>query len=242
MKSPAERILLTLSTKLLLAADVGYHKSCYDVFCSPKWNKKKSVEENNRRQSSVDELLNVIEYLAVVKKEIYTLAQLRGFYDQISDGNSRVLRSIDIKKEIQDRFKDKIVFCKPSDKCTSNATEYVLSANERILPNAISATVTGESISNCLQLKNIASSISNDIQSNPKKSWPPTSQDIINSEDACHRSLYNFMAWIVSPNSCMDGDGVVRLSKSKSTKANEICQKIEALVPSAQPRLSQALF
>ena len=63
------------------------------------------------------------KYLLVVKKEIYTLAQLREFYDQISDDNSRVLRRIDIKKEIHDRFKDKIGFCKPSDKCTSNTTE-----------------------------------------------------------------------------------------------------------------------
>ena len=35
-----------------------------------------------------------------------------------------LLRSIDIKKDIQDRFKDKIGFCKPSDKCTFNTTEY----------------------------------------------------------------------------------------------------------------------
>ena len=36
------------------------------------------------------------------------------------------------------------------------------------------------------------------------KPWAPTPEDIINSEDACHRSLYNFRYWIVSPNSCMD--------------------------------------
>ena len=40
----------------------------------------------------------------------------------------------------------------------------------------------------------------------------------------------------------MDGDGVVRLSKSKSIKVNKICQNIEALVPNAQPRLSQDLL
>ena len=107
LKSPAARTLLTLSTKLLLAADIGYHKSCYDVFCSPKWNKKKNVEENNRRQSSVDELLNLTEYLVVVKKEIYALAQLRGFYDEISDDNSRVLRSIAIKKKFRIESKTK---------------------------------------------------------------------------------------------------------------------------------------
>ena len=50
------------------------------------------------------------------------------------DDNSQALRSIDIKKDIQDRFKDKIGFCKPSDKCTFNTTEYFFSANKSILP------------------------------------------------------------------------------------------------------------
>ena len=36
-------------------------------------------------------------------------------------------------------------------------------------------------------------------------------------------SLFNFITWIVTPNSCMDGDGVVTLSKGKSTKVNEVC-------------------
>ena len=65
------------------------------------------MEENNCHQSSVAELLNLIEYLLTVKKEIYTLAQFRRFNDQISDDNSRVFCSIDIKKGIQDRFKNK---------------------------------------------------------------------------------------------------------------------------------------
>ena len=84
--------------------------------------------------------------------------------------------------------------------------------------------------------------MSNDIQSNPKKPWPPTPQDIINSEDTCHRSLYNFISWIASPNSCMDGGVSGRLSKTKSTKVDKICQNIEALVPNVQPRLFQALL
>ena len=36
-----QNILLT-SRKSLFAADVEYHKSCYSVFCSAKWNEKKS--------------------------------------------------------------------------------------------------------------------------------------------------------------------------------------------------------
>ena len=110
--------------------------------------------------------------------------------------------------------------------------------------NAIykSNIVTREGISNCLRLKNIACSISNDIQSNPKKPWSPTPQNITSLNDLCYRNLCNFVTWILSPNSSMDGDGVVRLSKSKSTKANKICQNIKELVPEAQPRLSQALL
>ena len=46
----------------------------------------------------------------------------------------------------------------------------------------------------------------------------------------------------VSPNSSMDGDGVVRLSKTKSIKVNEICQNIGAFIPNAQPTFSQVIL
>ena len=85
------------------------------------------------------------------------------------------------------------------------------------------AIVSSEGICNWFQVKNIACSISNDIHSNPKKPWPPNAQDITNLEDAYHRSLYNFTAWIISPNLCLDSDEIVRLSKSKSNKVKEIC-------------------
>ena len=42
-------------------------------------------------------------------------------------------------------------------------TDYVFSVNKGIIPNAISAIVMGQGTNNCLQLKNIACSISNDI-------------------------------------------------------------------------------
>ena len=169
---------------------------------------------------------------------------MRGFYAQLSDDNFRVLCSIDIKRKIQDRLKDKTGSCKPSDKCTSNTTECVFSTYESILPYAIIGKASGEGISNCLQLKNIVYSIPNDIQSNPKKTWPPNPQDIINSENACHMILHNFIAIsnLISSNSCMDGDGVIKLSKRKSTKVKETCQNVGALVPNFQPRLSQALL
>ena len=174
-------------------------------------------------------------YLVIVEKEIHSIIELRGFYDQIPDDNSRVLRSIHIKKDIQASVNRVI---------SAHLTQqYVFPANESILPNAIIAIAAGEDISNCSQLKNIVCSISNDIQSNPKKAWPPNPQGFINSEDACHRSFIDWIInWIINPNSCMDDDGVVKLLRSKSTKVKETCQNIEVLVSNAQSRLSQALL
>ena len=46
--------------RLLFAADVRHHKSCYNVFRSPRWNKKTIVKEKTCGESSEDELLNLI--------------------------------------------------------------------------------------------------------------------------------------------------------------------------------------
>ena len=52
----------------------------------------------------MDELLNLVEYTIIVKKEIYALAQLQEFYKQICGEHGTSLRSIDIKNKIKERF------------------------------------------------------------------------------------------------------------------------------------------
>ena len=79
-------------------------------------------------------------------------------------------------------MKNRVIFCKPTQGC-SNASEYVVPADVNILPDAIHAISTGEGITNYLQLKSIAQNISKEIQSKPKKPWPPTLQDIVESEE-----------------------------------------------------------
>ena len=156
-KDGGERILRTLATNSsLFAADVGYHKSCYESFRSPKWNKEKEnyEKEKDSENDTIDELLNLVEYLIIVKQEVYTLSQLREFFSQIKGVSASSLRSIDIKKLIQDKLTDKIVFCKPTIG-SSNTTEYVVSADVNILPDAIRAINTGEGITSYLQLKAI---------------------------------------------------------------------------------------
>ena len=184
------------------------------------------------------EFLNLIEYLIITKKEIYTLSQLRAHFKEISGDR---LRSIDVKSKLQERFKEKIMFCKPSQS-HDKTTEFVLSSDSNIMPDTINAVATGQGITSCLQLKTVARSISEEIQYFPKKEWPPTPQVIMESTERLSKMLFNFIAWIVSPNSYMDKDGSVKLSTNKATIVTQICENINALVPSGQPLLSQVLL
>ena len=204
-KEAGERILLnSLITSTLFAADVGYHKSCYQAFRAPSWKKTLANSEysNSFERNCIDELVGVVEYLVVVKREVYTLRQLRELFANIKGIQIDLIRSIDIKRLRKERLDEKLQFCMP--KCASSShgiqTEYVLSADANILPDAINAIITGEGVSIYMQLKAIARLISLDIQSREKIPWPPTPQDILESDELLEldKRLFNLLAWIVS--------------------------------------------
>ena len=146
----ANRILLTKSAKSHFAADVGYHKPCYDNFRSPAWRRESGLDDHNNAMvtDGMDELFNLIEYTIIVKKEISTLA---------SYGN------LALKNKIKERFNEKVYFCKPNHSTSTDTTEYVIPAGTDIIPEAIHSITTGEGITSCLQLKSIARSISEEI-------------------------------------------------------------------------------
>ena len=84
----ASRILLTLSTSSLLAADVAYHKKlCYEPFRSPVWKKTKEKDAGSNyiveEDLAFDEICQLIEIHILARKEVYSLAQLRNSYNQI---------------------------------------------------------------------------------------------------------------------------------------------------------------
>lgn len=108
------------------------------------------------------------------------------------------IRSIDIKK-IEDRFKDKTGFCKSINSCTSNTTGYVFSANKSTPPNAVSAIVMDQDISNCLQLRNTVYSISDNIQSNSKKHSLQL-HEILYISKMNDPGICTIITWIVSTN------------------------------------------
>lgn len=236
-KDAADRVILQRTTKSLFAADVGFHTSCYDNFRSPSWKKTAQVGKQSQKDEYMDELMNLVEYLVIEKKEIYTLAQFRNYYEH----NGGTIRSIDIKDKIVERFSEKVNFCKPTEG-DDKVTEYVLPSDSSILPKTIRAVQTGEGITSCLQLKSIAQNISDELKTFPKCSWPPTPQDIIQSTETVSTILYNFLAWIVCPHACVGKDGLVKLSENKATIVTQICDNITALSPHNKPTLSQVLL
>ena len=91
------------SANRIFAADVSYHKSCYDGFRSSWWKakleNKSTTQVLDNKEDPLHKLFRLIQFHIVQKHEIYTLAQLRHFYEEISaDGETKsTLRSIDLK-------------------------------------------------------------------------------------------------------------------------------------------------
>ena len=79
-----KRVLLNSSiNSSLFFANVGYHKSCYQIFPAPLWKKVKSDTPFTFEKDCIEELVGMMEYLVVLKREVYTLRQLRELYASI---------------------------------------------------------------------------------------------------------------------------------------------------------------
>ena len=208
---------------------MSYHRTCYDFFHTSWWTKKLgrlNSSTNNpdvkvTYDAPINELFQLIDYYIIHRQEIYTLAQLRHFYEQLNEKEEHpVLRSIDIKEKLIEKFKQKLIFRK-SSYSTSNKSEYVISSEESLVPNCLESVILGGGIPKSLSLKNTATAISHDIQEQNRKNqrkWPPSPQEVL--DDHYHRdSLYNLIAWIVNPTSSYDENGIVKLSKAKGNES-----------------------
>ena len=51
-------------------------------------------------------------------------------------------------------------------------------------------------------------------QTNVKKTWPPTPQDILINTSVRNANLYNLIGWIIDPNARFSKDGFLKLSKN----------------------------
>ena len=194
-------------------------------------------------------LFHLIQFHIVQKHKIYILAQLRHFYDEISaEGETKsTLRSIDLKNKVVGKFDDKLKFMKSSQSSTSNTSEFVMSADESVLPSCLSTVLLGGGIQTSLLVKNCGKVVSVEIQDRlpkEKRQWLPTPQNILEEKNlnTSNNTFFNLIVSIVSPNSTLDKNGTVKLSQVKATKVSKICDDIETLIPNAKPSLSQVLL
>ena len=202
----------------------------------------------DNKEDPLHELFHLIQFHIVQKYEIYTLAQLRHVYEKIraKGATKSTLRTIDLKNKVVEKFDDKLKFMKSSQFSTSNTSEFVMSADESVLPNFLSPVLLGGGIQKSLLVKNCRKVVSAEIQdrlSKEKRQRPPTPQNILEEKNIniSNNNLFNFIASNVSPNSTLDENGTVKQSKVKATKVSKICDDIEALMPNAKP-LSQVLL
>ena len=238
--------LLTLSTTSLLAADVAYHKKlCYEPFRSPVWKKTKEKGAGSNCAMEEDwvfnEICQLIEIHSLARKEVYSLAQLRSCYDQIRLGKGLALtRSIDTKEKLINKFGSALQFVRPAN--SYNKSEYVLPSNLQFSANCITAFLEGGGIPTSVAIKNVAKIIHEAIKLKDSLPWPPTPQDILESESVVDTHLHNLLGWIVQPDATLNDNGLVSLPKSKACKIIHIAQSIESLMPNAKPSLDQALL
>ena len=245
----AKRILLTLTSKSLLEADVAYHKKeCYEPFRSPVWKRGRKEEaltiaDEDKSDTTYEEMLELIKVHIITKKEIYTMNQLTTALNEIRRARgSKPARNVDLKQKIQERFGSEVQFRRRQLGTNRYLSEYVFPTGVELTASCIEASLYGGGISTSLSLRNTGRIIHSSIKSTQqKRPWPPTPQDILTSDSPIDTCLYNGIAWIINPDARLDEVGKVKLSESRATKVCKIAQDIQALLPHSQPSLDQVL-
>ena len=89
-----------------MAANVAYHQEeCFKPFRSPAWKQEKNVtsETNLEVDNTWKDLCHLLRYHVLVKKEVYSFAQVRDMYDELRGELGEEVtksRSIDIKNRL----------------------------------------------------------------------------------------------------------------------------------------------
>ena len=97
-----EQIFLNWATTVaLFATNIVYHKSCYQVFKAPSWKKTFFQGIYCFETNYIVELVDVIDYLVVLKREVCALRQPRKLYTNIKGVDVDSKRSINLKNLIE---------------------------------------------------------------------------------------------------------------------------------------------
>ena len=148
-------------------------------------------------------------------------------------------RSTDLRTKLEQKFGDDIHFE------VSGNTFYILPSEINLTANCIKSAAAGGAISKTASIRNTARMLHKELiddLENQTQQWPPTPNDIIQSENVVNKYLFNQIAWIIEPNQSLNQDGLANLSDRKTLKVKQMCQNLQSLLPHFQPSLDQLLL
>ena len=132
---------------------------------------------------------------------------------------------------MKENFKQKLKFLKPAYFSLTSTSEFIMSSDDSVLSNCLSAVLLGCDKQKSLLIKNCAKAVSEEVQdrlSSQERQLPPTLEE--KSMNSSYNKLFNLITLIVNPNLLCDKSGTVRLCHVETIKVSKICDDIEPLI------------
>ena len=167
----------------------------------------------------MDRPVSFITISCAGKKEVYSLAQVRNLYAELQRELREEVtkpRSIDIKKRLKEEFGDELTFASSGKEVRKS--EFLFSSDLNLSYEFIKACQSGTGIPRSAAIKT-AQMIHNSLHETQTLSkWPPTPQEILESNHDIDTNLFNLISWIVHSRGQIANNRRVILPKSKAQK------------------------
>ena len=122
-----------------------------------------------------------------------------------------------IKKRLKEEFGDELTFVSSGKEVYKS--EFLFSSDSNLWYEFIEACASGTGIPRSVAIKTISQMIQNLLcETQTLSKWPPTPQEIVESNDDIDTNLFNLISWIVHPSGQIANNGRVTLPKSKAQK------------------------
>ena len=128
--------------------------AAFHNFSSPWRVSNKSINNKSELNNSNDYAMldGLVEHCIINKSDIYTMSQLCSLYHNMTN---KKIRSIDLVKNLQEKFKEKLRFVKPSYCVNWNSSEYIMSSCDNLIGECVQAANLGEGIEKAKMIKKL---------------------------------------------------------------------------------------
>ena len=142
------------------------------------------------------DLCHLLRYHVLVEKGVYSLAQVRNMYDELRRELGEEVtksRSIDIKKRLKGEFGDELTFVSSGKEIRK--LEFLFSSDSNLSYEFIKVCASGTRIPRSVAIKTTAQMVHNSLRETQTLSkWPPTPQQIVESNDDISTNLFNLIS------------------------------------------------